>query len=185
MHQAPRPGISLPWPPHTSAVLRERLPQTWACPQSRARVRSVLPAPHCPLSPLCSLAFFPWALACRAACFAVASRAVVGVEAGPEYTPGGPSTTCARAARSAWELSGRSCPWGWSPEVQGADLLCVLGHKPPSSGDPGPLRLAGVTLWAFPRGACGRASGGALSPFQAPPFSCRLGWGEPCSLGCT
>ena len=96
---------------------------------------------------------------------------LVSVRAGPGYTPGRLSATYAGAAGSAWELLGRSCLWGWSPGVQGADPPCVLGHKLPSSGDPGPLRPARVTLWAFPLGACGRA----LSLFQAP--RSRVGWG--------
>ena len=49
MRQALRPGMPLPGPPHTSAVLRERLPQMWACPHSRARVLSVLPTVPSPV----------------------------------------------------------------------------------------------------------------------------------------
>lgn len=153
MRQALRPGMPLPGPPRTSAVLRERLPQTWACPHSRARVLSVLPTPHCSLSR--ALAFFPWTLACRAR---------VGVQAGPGLTPGGLSAICAGAAGSTWEPWGGSSWWGWSPEVREADPPCVrLGsHRGP-----------------FPRGLWG-----GPEPFAGSPVLCRLGWGEPCPLGC-
>lgn len=57
-------------------------------------------------------------------------------------------TFCHKPRLAALMASGGSCLWGVEP--RGARSHCVLGLGLPDGRDPGRLRQARVTAWAFP-----------------------------------
>lgn len=124
------PGSAPGHPPagatsHLSSPEGEAASNVGLPPQAGA-VCSVLPTPHCSLSPVSGFLSLDLGLQSSGGC-----------PGQPEHTPGGLSAACAGAAGSTWEPWGGSCQWGWSPEVREADP---------------PLCPAGVTPWAFPLG---------------------------------